>query len=319
VASSQNASAQAGEPAKAAPEKPGRPVFLWSGIIGAAAGSLFFNLYHDTHLLPTLVIAIPAGVLPPYMTVVLGHAIKEIEGLLIKLAVFTVTIAAMAVSAIASAPSLVAAYGPVGAYILPISLDCADLILLFALIKHYERAREHARWLANQAARNQRPAQNQPAAPVSAAVVPALEPPAGTTGTARGAVVPGVVPGTTPGTTAVPVTPASATATPVPVAAVKPPRPAPRDETADAAREKIVAEIAARPENRPAGPESTTHRAARGDRILAEFRQRADAEMNLREFARAMGVSKATAGEIRRSIITPAAGERPAERAQGIA
>ena len=293
----------------AAPEKPGTPFFTWAGIIGTAAGSLLFNLNHDTHHLATLFIAVPAGVLPPLMTVFLGHSIKEAEENWLKVCVFAVTISFMAVSAQGSGPVLQPAYGVFGSYQLSITLDAGDLILLYVLIRHYSRVRIYRQWLREQ--------KTAAAATIAAAVQvrPAVpEPRAGTARTTRTA-TPEPAPGTMPEPVPVPAEPAPA---PAPGSenqgAGTPDAPPaaggqPEDKAAEAARERLVDEMAARPGNRP-GPESMTHREERGARLLAEFRDKTGTEMNLRQFGKALGVSKAAAGPIRRAIAL--AGERPA-------
>jgi hypothetical protein len=250
------------------------------------------------------------------MTVFLGHSIKEAEENWLKICVFAVTISFMIVSALGAGPVLRPAYGPIGSYQLAITLDAGDLILLYVLIRHYGRVRIYRQWLRGQgqpsaAAAGQAPAPVWP----PAAVVPEPRPgTAGTAGTTRTA-EPEPVAGTTP----VPAEPA-----PAPVAGSENhgsgPRPgdgndspAPGGRPTDPAlREGVTAEIAARPENRPSA-ESTTRREERGRRILAEFLDRTKEEMNLREFGKALGVSKAVAGEIRRAIAAaPVTGEQPA-------
>lgn len=325
MTNSEKASAQAGETVKAAPEKPESPFFLWAGIALAGCGSLFFNHSHDVLSLGHNYLAVLAGILPPVLAVIVPHAIKHVDTGPMRAAVFAGSIGAMLVSAKGTAVVLTPAYGTPIAWTYSLVLDGIALTCLYALTSHYRKAHAYKLWLAAPQARNQ-PAAPVPGvvpepAPVLPAVVLAPEPGPGTTGA--------VVPAAVPGTAAVPVPaaePSAVTGTgsagrgSAPSAGGKP---APgkslrsRGAASDAAREEIVDEIAARPENQPR-PESLPQRLVRGQRILAEFEERTGERMNLRELGKAMRVSKATAGEVRRSITGPE-GEQPAEGEEGVA
>lgn len=293
----------------AAPEKPGSPFFLWAGIVLTASGTLFFNLYHDTRLL-NLLVAIPAGILPPVNSVILGHAVKAVGDWWVKAGVFAVTICFMAVSATGSAMVLAPAYHLWGGYVLMLALDAGDLFLLYALIGHYEKVRAYKQWTLG------RPFIAMPDVVPSAAAVLA---PTGTGATA----VPEPVPGATvlvPGTAAVPV-PVGAEPAPVSSSGGKPGRPpvnkSPDAKTADAAlRRKLADEMASR--QRPA-VEGVHQREVRAAKILTEFREKTGTEMNLGDFAKAVGVSKATAGDIRRTITAGPEGEQSEDRQEGTA
>lgn len=298
---------QNGTPAQTStpiPEQPGGTLFLWLGIIGAASGSLFFNLYNDSQTLPA-VIAGAAGFLPPFMSVVLGHAVKDVEEGWAKVGVFVVTIGAMSVSARGSAEVLSPALGVWGGYLLSVVLDGADLILLYALIKHYGKARHYKQWLATEGA-------GTSLAPVLATA------PAGSEPVAR--VVPNHTPEPVPAQSEpVAPVPSSGSGLPVPVAAkatapAKHPRTQSRTATTaedrQSLRAAVVTEMAARP--RPA-MEHAAQRVARAESLLTEYQQRTGIKMSLAELGKALGVSKATAGEIR-SAITEPEGERAGEQ-----
>jgi hypothetical protein len=296
---SEHRKTSAAQSVKADPEKPGSPFFLWAGIVLTSSGTLFFNLYHDTHLL-NLLVAVPAGILPPVNSVILGHAVKAVGDWWVKAGVFAVTICFMAVSATGSAQVLAPAYHLWGGYVLMLALDAGDLFLLYALIGHYEKVRIYKRWVLGR--------------PVVATSGPA--PVLAEPGTAAPAVTPEPVPGHGSGT-------GSGNRPPVPeLAPAEAPagsrnrgsdprpaeKPAPAWVTADTAlRKKVAAEMASR--QRPA-VEGMRQREARAAKILAEFREKTGAEMNLGDFAKAVGVSKATAGEIRRAVMTAPEGEQ---------
>jgi hypothetical protein len=300
-----------------APEKPGAPVFLWAGIALAASGSLFFNLYHDTNALAVLLIAIPAGVIPPLMTVFLAHAIKEVTETWTTICVFAVTLLMMAVSAKGSAPVLAPAYGELGAYSLSIALDGSDLLLLFALIQHYKKVREYKLWLTAPDARY------QPAVPAAGGT----DLRAGTGGTNRlaptgtGLVVPvpaPVVPAVPGGTvTTVPASaphaiPAKGSGTSQQPAGGKQPPGNRRKREADPELcERVVREFAAA-HPRP-GAESIDRRRIRAEKFLAEFRERTGERANNQEIAKALQVHpKRDIPEIRAGITEPE-GERGEE------
>lgn len=293
-----------GKPAEAAPEKPGSAFFTWLGILGCSTGSLFFNISNDTHYLHPHFLAGLAGFLPPFLTVTLGHSSREVTDKQTKWFILAVAVGAMAVSAKGVAYVLQPAYGLYGGIGFAVVLDGGTLILLNVLIEHYQKARLYKRWLKAQDTRNQ----SAPSAPSVRA--PAREP---RTGTTKAAV---------PGTTLVPAQVTAEPATAIPGTAIaalgsglhadaKPGHPAQGgySQVADINREKVVDEIAAR--RRPAG-ESEEDRKARAEKILADYPW-----MNLRQFAKAMVVSKTTAGEIRRAI-TGQEGEQSAEGEEGV-
>jgi len=295
--------APAGTTVRPAPDEPGAPVFLWAGIVLAASGSLFFNLYHDTAALAVLLIAIPAGVIPPIMTVFLAHAIKEVTETWTTVCVFAVTLLMMAVSAKGSAPVLAPAYGELGAYALSVALDGSDLLLLFALIQHYKKVRDYKLWLA--ANPTAAPAAPAPRARQTVPVVGANAlVPAGTGTSAPGTTTVVVVPPTTGAPAGTGARPAGERHQPPVVRA--------RRAADPGLREQVITEFAAA-HPRP-GAESLDHRRVRAEKFLAEFRERTGERANNYELGRALGVHpKRDVPEIRAGI-TEAEGEQPEDR-----
>jgi hypothetical protein len=325
-----------------APEKPESAFVLWAGTVGVASGSVFLNTYHDTLSLKVVAIGILVGFLPPFVSATTIHAAKIISGTWAKVGVFLVTVGAMVVSARGASFVLEPAYQGWGSYLYSVVLDGADLLLLYAIMQHYDKVREYRKWVKSWLAAQGR---NQPAGPgttvpVTAGTAPVPEPGTGAVVPVAPApvrdAVPAVVPEPAPGTVPVPPEPSPVPdVVPVAVPAVVPPvvpEPAaapaktPEDGTRgpgreqkpsqsasakaelQALRQRLVQEFADRP--RPV-MEDASHRTGRAARFLAEFRQKTGVEMNNAELGKALRVSKATAGEIRSDVAGPG-GEQPA-------
>lgn len=327
------------EPAEV-PEKPESPFILWAGILGASTGSVFFNTYHDTHSLPSVTVGVLAGFLPPFMAATTIHAVKVTGETWVKVCVFLVTIAAMVVSAIGASQLLKPAYFSWGSYLFPFVLDSADLLLLYAIMEHYEKAHAFKKWVKAQAGA---PAGKAIPAPGVGTTAPAPDgaghraPAADTTrapGTGTDAQAPVAVP-TAPGTAlTAPEAPTAALGTgravldghgtgrlalePAPAAPVAEPaaRPAakgPRARSADPALCKaVVDEIAGRP--RPA-VEDATQLVDRAEKILAEFRTRTGERMNNGELGLALRIHKRRVQEIRAQVAEPDAAGQEEESA----
>lgn len=313
-----------------APEKPESPFILWAGIIAAGGGSVFFNTYHDTHALQ-VVVGVPAGFLPPFMAATIIHAVKVTKQDWVKVCVFLVTIAAMVVSAIGAAHVLQDAYYTWGSYLFPFVLDSADLLLLYAIMEHYEKVHEYRKWIKEHLAaesRNQGPGSGSavPAEPAarSGAVLPVVPEPAPepvpVPPEPRPAhdTAPPVVPDTVPAVVPEPSVPAAKTPkgdSRGPGREQRPSQSASAKAELQALRQRLVQEFADRP--RPV-MEDASHRVGRAAGFLAEFRQKTGVEMNNAELGKALRVSKATAGEIRSDVTGPggeqqaAAGEEEA-------
>lgn len=324
------------------PEKPESPFILWAGILGASTGSIFFNTYHDTHSLPSVAVGILAGFLPPFMAATTIHAVKVTGENWVKVCVFLVTVAAMVVSAIGASQLLKPAYFSWGSYLFPFVLDSADLLLLYAIMEHYEKAQAFKKWVKAQAGAHAGTAipapgtGTTPPAPAPAPDGAGHQAPAVGTGraTGTGAPAPAAVP-TTAGTAltapqtralgtgrAVPdghgtgrlaLEPAPAPAAPAAEPAARPAAKGSRARSADPALCKaVVDEIAGRPH--PA-IEDATQLVDRAQKIVEEFRTRTGERMNNSELGLALHVHKRRVPEIRAQLTEPDATEAGPEDA----
>lgn len=231
-----------------APEKPDSSFILWAGILAAAGGSVFFNVYHDTHSLPSELVGVIAGILPPFMAATIIHAVKVTREKWVKVCVFIVTAGAMVVSAVGASEVLQAAYHSWGSYLFMLVLDSADLLLLYAIMEHYEKVRAYRKWVK---------------ASLAAQAAAALEATAGAGTGSPGHAAP--APGTSP---AAPAPRHRGTGQPVPAAKrLVPPRPVPGGAPAGATGESGV---------RDGQPPAAAFRARTADpelckRVVAEF------------------------------------------------
>ena len=270
------------------------------------------------------------------MAATIIHAVKVTKQDWVKVCVFLVTIAAMVVSAIGAAHVLRDAYYTWGSYLFPFVLDSADLLLLYAIMEHYEKVHEYRKWIKEYLAaqsRNQAPGSGS-AVPVitGTALAPAAGPgsavpaePAARSGAVLPVVpepalepvpvppeprpardtVPPVVPDTVPAVVPEPSVPAAKTPEDDSRGAgreQKPPQSASAKAELQALRQRLVQEFADRP--RPV-MEDASHRVDRAAGFLAEFRQKTGVEMNNAELGKALRVSKATAGQIRSDVTGP--------------
>jgi len=132
----------------------GVAVFAWAGIVAAAGGSLTFNIWHDYHSAGLqIVLAVIAGILPPFLSCVLAHVAVALNSKFWgKAWVFAVTAGAMFVSAFASAKVLEPGYGLAVGVIFSLVMDAASMTCLFVLLRTYEARAAYSRWLADPAA-----------------------------------------------------------------------------------------------------------------------------------------------------------------------
>jgi hypothetical protein len=301
--------------AAAPPVKPSAAaaVTTWAGILAAAGGSLTFNIWHDSHSIKALGVAVVAGILPPFLAAVMAHSAVTLKcGTVEKVTVFIITAASMVVSAVGSAQVLAPGYRHGTNYIYSATLDAAAMACLYFLFRYYEQGAEYAGWLA---------AQPQQGGNHAAGPVPAASPEPGT-GTAVASPEPGtrvIAVGQEPGTATAP-EPASPVpdrrddaggVDPAAARAPKPAAPKPAEPKPSAARparaagnagedgEAVTAEMARRHRPTVEGAEQLEHRALA---LLAEFRRRTGRRMTNRQLGLALGRNKAAIGSLRSGI-----------------
>jgi hypothetical protein len=308
-----------------APQIPAAGVagFAWAGIVVAAGGSLTFNIYHDSHSLKELLLALVAGFLPPFLSSILAHVAVALDsGKLTKAWIFLVTAGAMFVSAFASSQVLAPAYGLAVGIVFSLVIDAASMTCLLVLLRIYAARAAYRRWEQGQNAGTTATDQNHAAdgsgnhgdpRGSGARTIPAR---------GSGTITPNHV--MVPGTTATPVTatvgdgsepsvagsggaqktapkPAARHAAPIETRSAPVPRPA-DDAEAERIRKlraEVTEDLASR--ERP-GLESAEQKERAVLAILAEFRQRTGLRMNNRELGKALRMNKGATGVLREDL-----------------